>query len=193
MPNLFWSTGNRSTTSSAPVFALVYVRTAQPVLQDEMARRGTVVVTAHPGTDLDRWLRAGRATAAALRPDRMVPCAGRNLAERLQRGTGFHLPIPALRRSPAHVPADELEPYATQAIVDPHPHYARLRATLVRAVWLPKQRVYALPRYAQCKAVLRDDTYVHLRRRGRAGPSLQTGCLAAQHSTVTATYTTKHM
>jgi cytochrome P450 len=25
-------------------------------------------------------------------------------------------------------------------------------------VWLPKQRVYALPCYAQCKAVLRDDT-----------------------------------
>jgi len=25
-------------------------------------------------------------------------------------------------------------------------------------VWLTKQRVYVLPRYAQCKAVLRDDT-----------------------------------
>ena len=25
-------------------------------------------------------------------------------------------------------------------------------------VWLTKQRVYALPRYAECKAVLRDDT-----------------------------------
>ncbi len=24
-------------------------------------------------------------------------------------------------------------------------------------VWLPRQRVYALPRYAECKAVLRDD------------------------------------
>ena len=50
----------------------------------------------------------------------------------------------ALMRSPAHVPAYEPDLYATQAIVDPHPHYARLRR-LGPVVWLPKQRVYALP------------------------------------------------
>ena len=60
-------------------------------------------------------------------------------------------------RRPADVPAYEPDLYATQAIVDPHPHYARLRR-LGPVVWLTKQRVYALPRYAQCKAVLRDDT-----------------------------------
>ena len=58
---------------------------------------------------------------------------------------------------PADVPAYEPDLYSTQAIVDPHPHYARLRR-LGPVVWLTKQRVYALPRYAQCKAVLRDDT-----------------------------------
>ena len=60
-------------------------------------------------------------------------------------------------RRPADVPAYEPDLYSTQAIVDPHPHYARLRR-LGPVVWLTKQRVYALPRYAQCKAVLRDDT-----------------------------------
>ena len=76
-------------------------------------------------------------------------------------------------RRPADVPAYEPDLYATQAIVDPHPHYARLRR-LGPVVWLPKQRVYALPRYAQCKALNR--TFNR--------------CLAAQHSTVTATNTT---
>jgi cytochrome P450 len=46
--------------------------------------------------------------------------------------------------------------YARAAIVDPYPHYRRLRL-IGPVVWLPRQRVYALPRYAQCKAVLRDD------------------------------------
>ena len=60
-------------------------------------------------------------------------------------------------RRAADVPAYEPDLYSTRAIVDPHPHYARLRR-LGPVVWLSKQRVYALPRYAECKAVLRDDT-----------------------------------
>jgi cytochrome P450 len=47
--------------------------------------------------------------------------------------------------------------YSRQAIADPYPHYARLRQ-LGPVAWLSRQRVYALPRYAECKAVLRDDT-----------------------------------
>ena len=46
--------------------------------------------------------------------------------------------------------------YSTDAIVEPYPHYARLRE-LGTVVWLPRQRVYALPRYTECKAVLRND------------------------------------
>jgi cytochrome P450 len=61
-----------------------------------------------------------------------------------------------MRRAPAGVPVYRPDIYATNAIVDPYPHYARLRA-LGPAVWLPKHRVYALPRFAECKAVLRDD------------------------------------
>ncbi|PRC49798.1 cytochrome P450, partial [Mycobacterium sp. ITM-2017-0098] len=41
--------------------------------------------------------------------------------------------------------------------MDPHPHYARLRE-IGPVVRLARHRVYALPRYAECKAVLRDDT-----------------------------------
>ena len=61
-----------------------------------------------------------------------------------------------MRRAPG-VPVYEPDLYSAQAILDPHPHYARLRR-LGSVVWLTKQRVYALPRYAQCNAVLRDDT-----------------------------------
>jgi cytochrome P450 len=46
--------------------------------------------------------------------------------------------------------------YCRGAIVDPYPHYTRLRQ-LGPVVWLSKQRVYALPRFAECKTVLRDD------------------------------------
>ncbi len=61
-------------------FAVVTSAPLNPSQQDEMARRGTVVVPARPGGDLDLWLRAGRATAAVVRPDRTVLCASRNLA-----------------------------------------------------------------------------------------------------------------
>ena len=61
-----------------------------------------------------------------------------------------------IRKAPAGIPVYRPDIYATGAIVDPHPHYARLRE-LGPVVWLPKQRVYALPRFGECKAVLRDD------------------------------------
>ena len=56
----------------------------------------------------------------------------------------------------AHAPVYRRDIYARSAIRDPYPHYARLRQ-LGSVVWLSRQRVYALPRYAECKAVLRDD------------------------------------
>src|SRR5579859_8037717 len=46
--------------------------------------------------------------------------------------------------------------YSTRAIVDPYPHYAQMRR-LGPVVWLSRHRVSALPRYAECQAVLRDD------------------------------------
>lgn len=55
-----------------------------------------------------------------------------------------------------NVPTYHPDIYSTAAIVDPYPHYARMRE-LGPVVWLSSQRVYALPRYAECKAALRDD------------------------------------
>ncbi|MGW0157866.1 cytochrome P450 [Mycobacterium sp. NPDC003323] len=46
--------------------------------------------------------------------------------------------------------------YRTAAILDPYPHYRRLRE-LGPVVWLKRHRCFALPRYAECKAVLRND------------------------------------
>jgi cytochrome P450 len=56
-----------------------------------------------------------------------------------------------------HVPVYDADIYSRDAIVDPYPHYQRLR-DFGPVVWLTKHKVYALPRYAECKAVLRDDS-----------------------------------
>ena len=80
-PNPILAEGKRLDEVVGASFAIVTSAPLNRSQQDEMARRGTVVVTAHPGTDMDLWLRAGRASAAVVRPDRTVLCASRNLAE----------------------------------------------------------------------------------------------------------------
>jgi 3-(3-hydroxy-phenyl)propionate hydroxylase len=42
--------------------------------------RGVAVLVARPGSELEKWLRRGRAVAAVVRPDRTVMCAGRDTA-----------------------------------------------------------------------------------------------------------------
>ncbi|MBF6174968.1 cytochrome P450 [Nocardia blacklockiae] len=59
-------------------------------------------------------------------------------------------------RKHVDVPSYEPDLYSPQAIRDTYPHYERLRK-LGPVVWLARQKVYALPRYAECKQVLRDD------------------------------------
>jgi cytochrome P450 len=54
------------------------------------------------------------------------------------------------------VPEYHADIYTADAIVDPYPHYARLRQR-GPVVWLQRHRAFALSRYAECKAVLRDD------------------------------------
>ena len=54
------------------------------------------------------------------------------------------------------IPQYRTDIYSTQSILDPYPHYATLRA-LGPVVWLPHQQVFAISRYADCKAVLLDD------------------------------------
>lgn len=59
-------------------------------------------------------------------------------------------------RAPVNVPVYHPDIYRRSALLDPYPHYRALRE-LGPVVWLPRQRLYALPRYADCKAALRDD------------------------------------
>ena len=56
----------------------------------------------------------------------------------------------------AGVPVYKPDIYSVNAIVNPYPHYRRLR-DLGPIVWLTKHKVYVLPRYAESKAVLLDD------------------------------------
>ena len=58
--------------------------------------------------------------------------------------------------APNGVPVYPANIYTPAAIVDPYPHYARMRKQ-GPVVWLSRHRLYALPRFAECKAVLRDD------------------------------------
>ncbi|MFF4780495.1 cytochrome P450 [Streptomyces griseorubiginosus] len=54
------------------------------------------------------------------------------------------------------IPVYRPDLYSASAIRDTYPHYAALRE-LGPVVWLSKHKVYALPRYAECRQVLLDD------------------------------------
>lgn len=55
-----------------------------------------------------------------------------------------------------NIPSYRSDVYRTSAILDPYPHYRQMR-DLGPVVWLPRHRLVALPRYAECKATLRAD------------------------------------
>lgn len=57
------------------------------------------------------------------------------------------------------VPVSRWDPYATDVLADPYPHYAEMRA-LGPVVWLERYGVYALPRYNEAKDVLADHANV---------------------------------
>ncbi|WP_369804352.1 cytochrome P450 [Mycobacterium sp. E2497] len=59
--------------------------------------------------------------------------------------------------TPAGVAVYRPDIYTRAAVIDPYPHYRRLRQ-LGPVVWLRRHRTYALPCYAECKATLRDDS-----------------------------------
>ena len=79
-PNAVLEDGRRFDDVAAGRFAVVTTAAASPDQRAEVARRGGLLVPARPGTDLQRWLRRGHATAAVVRPDGTVLRAGRNLA-----------------------------------------------------------------------------------------------------------------
>ncbi len=60
-------------------FAVITTSVPSPVERALIERRGAVLHVTSPGTELSRWLRRGRATAAIVRPDRTVMQAGRDV------------------------------------------------------------------------------------------------------------------
>ena len=60
-------------------FALVTSSPLSAAQQQELSSRGAVVVSVAPASELGRWLKQGRATAAIVRPDGAVMQAGRNI------------------------------------------------------------------------------------------------------------------
>ena len=77
-------------------FVLVTATGASPEQRAEVARRGAVLVPAHPGSPLQRWLRRGHATSAVVRPDGTVLRAGRDVA-------ALCAALPAFAADPGHV------------------------------------------------------------------------------------------
>jgi 3-(3-hydroxy-phenyl)propionate hydroxylase len=78
-PNAGLEDGRRFDDVVAGRFALVSATAARAGQRAEMASRGAAVVVAHPGGELERWLRRGRAVAAVVRPDGTVMRAGRSV------------------------------------------------------------------------------------------------------------------
>jgi cytochrome P450 len=62
--------------------------------------------------------------------------------------------LSSVARPPSATYGEDL--YSTSAILDPYPHYQRLR-DLGPVVWLSRHKVYALPRNAEAKAALLND------------------------------------
>jgi 3-(3-hydroxy-phenyl)propionate hydroxylase len=80
-PNPVLADGKRLDALVGNRFAVIVATPLSRPQRDELARRGAVVAAAEPDSDLGRWLRSGHATAAVIRPDGTVLCAGNNATE----------------------------------------------------------------------------------------------------------------
>jgi 3-(3-hydroxy-phenyl)propionate hydroxylase len=78
-PNPVLENGERLDVAVGNRFALVTTVRPHAFQCGLLEEHGAVVHIAEPGSELARWLRGGGATAAIIRPDRTVMCAGRNL------------------------------------------------------------------------------------------------------------------
>lgn len=79
-PNVTLSDGMRLDTELGHGFAVVSIEPLTPPQLAHLRERGAAAVTAPVDSDLARWLRSGGATAALVRPDRIVMQAGRRVA-----------------------------------------------------------------------------------------------------------------
>ena len=82
-------------------FALITTRRPVAFECALLERHGAVVHIAEPGSELARWLRRGNATAAVVRPDRAVMCAGRNLSALCAATPPFYRAPLTTRKAPS--------------------------------------------------------------------------------------------
>ena len=83
-------------------FALV-TTTRPPAFQCELLEEhGAVIHVVQPGSELAQWLRRRHATAAIIRPDRTVMCAGRHLSRLCAAMPRFSPAVPSSQLSPSH-------------------------------------------------------------------------------------------
>lgn len=88
-PNAVVAQGRRFDEVVGRLFAVVTCAPPAGQQRAELARRGAVVITAQPGTELAGWLRRAGATTAIVRPDGAVMCAGRDVPELCRRVPTF--------------------------------------------------------------------------------------------------------
>jgi 2-polyprenyl-6-methoxyphenol hydroxylase-like FAD-dependent oxidoreductase len=79
-PNPLLPDGHRLDDILGNGFSVITTSPPGAEAEASLRRRGVVVLIAQPGSALATWLRRGRATAAIVRPDRTVMCAGRDVA-----------------------------------------------------------------------------------------------------------------
>lgn len=79
-PNAQLPDGRRFDDAVGAAFALVTTNQPDAAEAESLRRRGVVVLVAAPNGALERWLRAGRAAAALVRPDRTVARAESDVA-----------------------------------------------------------------------------------------------------------------
>jgi 3-(3-hydroxy-phenyl)propionate hydroxylase len=84
-PNPALPSGQRLDGLLGTAFALITTEPLDAADKTQLGRRGVVVLVAESGGELWKWLRRGHATAAIVRPDRTVMCAGRDKAAMRER------------------------------------------------------------------------------------------------------------
>lgn len=99
-PNPALSDGQRLDTLLGNSFALVTTTRPLAFQCAMLDQQGVIVHIAERGSELERWLRRGRATAAIIRPDRTVMCSGRDVWKQCAAIPGFTSSARALSTHP---------------------------------------------------------------------------------------------